>query len=468
MTTRAAIYVRQSLNVKLGIERQLKLTRKLATDKGWSVVAEYEDNDTSAAKLRGAKTGWARMIRDRETFDAVIAVDLDRLLRSIRDLVTLVEMGVIISTVSGDLDTTTSEGKFRATIMAGVAEFENGRRVERLIRGAEQRIATGMPLTAGRPYGYEPDMITLRPAEAKVIAEATRNVIRGIPLSSQIRGMNEEQIPTKSGGPWTSNQLRLVLLRQRNSGRLIRHGVVQPVSQIQAAVTPEEFDACRSILEDPTRKGVPGKLPDIYWLSSLMVCGACGRIMRQAKDGKKRQYLCTSFWLKRPDGGLHVAIQAEIAEAVVQAAFVEWAADNGGTGAPPTLSELNRIHFRLIYQEKARAAATHALMMTGADRVTIASRLAEIDRKVERLVRRRAWDITRKVEGVDWSQLTQPSEGGSPSDVSTRSGRLTIANMWWINSTWETRRTVVQALFRIEVIKDSRVRGARRLSIALR
>jgi len=104
---RAAIYVRQSTKAPLGIERQLELTRTLATDKGWDVVAVYADHSVSATSVRGPETAWARMLREHDSFDAIVAVDLDRLLRTIRDLGTLLDYGVILATVSGDLNTAT-------------------------------------------------------------------------------------------------------------------------------------------------------------------------------------------------------------------------------------------------------------------------------------------------------------------------------------------------------------------------
>lgn len=51
MPKRAAIYCRISSDpgqTALGIERQLKDCRAYAADRGWTIVAEYADNDLSA------------------------------------------------------------------------------------------------------------------------------------------------------------------------------------------------------------------------------------------------------------------------------------------------------------------------------------------------------------------------------------------------------------------------------------
>nr|BFF13488.1 hypothetical protein GCM10025699_47910 [Microbacterium flavescens] len=128
--TRVAIYVRQSQDHQEGIERQLTRTRALALSRSWTVSAEYEDNAASASKVRGAKSAWGRMLKDAEDgqFTHVIAVDLDRLIRSQRDMLTLLDLGLKIVTVDGEIDLTTADGEFRATMLTALARFEVARK----------------------------------------------------------------------------------------------------------------------------------------------------------------------------------------------------------------------------------------------------------------------------------------------------------------------------------------------------
>lgn len=86
MSKRAALYLRQSKSDDAGIERQTERTAALATARGWVVSEVFIDNDVSASNPRGTGTVWGRMLAASDDLDVVIGVDLDRVVRSTRDL----------------------------------------------------------------------------------------------------------------------------------------------------------------------------------------------------------------------------------------------------------------------------------------------------------------------------------------------------------------------------------------------
>src|SRR5690606_27102136 len=85
---RLASYARQSVGEDQGLRQQVEDCRNEASRRAWSLVAEFADNDTSASKARGAATAWAAMLRafDAGEFDALIVTDVDRLTRSLTDV----------------------------------------------------------------------------------------------------------------------------------------------------------------------------------------------------------------------------------------------------------------------------------------------------------------------------------------------------------------------------------------------
>src|SRR5699024_3969407 len=99
--------------------------------RGWTLADEYVDNSVSASKARGKGTAWAKMLAaaERNEFDMIVAVDLDRLLRQTKDLVTLIETGAKIVTVDGELDLSSASGEFQATVLTGIARFEDRKSV---------------------------------------------------------------------------------------------------------------------------------------------------------------------------------------------------------------------------------------------------------------------------------------------------------------------------------------------------
>ena len=87
-TKRAALYLRVSTDGQTTDNQRLAL-EAVATQRGWSVVATYEDAGISGAKGRDKRPGLDKLLQDaaRARFDVVMAWALDRLGRSLADLI---------------------------------------------------------------------------------------------------------------------------------------------------------------------------------------------------------------------------------------------------------------------------------------------------------------------------------------------------------------------------------------------
>jgi site-specific DNA recombinase len=285
-TTRAALYFRQSLDVQEGIDRQRTRCHALAKARGWDVAGEYEDNDTSASKARGSGTAWARLIADATAgkFDVVIAVDLDRLLRTITDLITITETGAKVLTVDGEIDLTTADGEFRATMLAGIARFEARRKGERQKRATAQAAAKGRRTGGRRPFGYDLDGMTVRPAEAAAIREGYAAFLAGVPLAEIARTWNGQGFTTGSArykeghrgepGKWRADNVRIVLANPRNMGKRAHLGEIVADALWPALVEETTWHATRAVLTNPARNS--GIKAGRYLLSGLAVCAVCG------------------------------------------------------------------------------------------------------------------------------------------------------------------------------------------------
>ena len=306
VSQRAALYFRQSLDVQEGIDRQRTRCRALAEARGWTVANEYVDNDTSASKSRGEGTAWARMLADIAAgkIDVVIAVDLDRLLRSVRDLITITDAGAKVLTVDGEIDLTTADGEFRATMLAGIARFETRRKGERQRRANADRAAKGKRTGGRRPFGYEPDGVTVRAAEAVAVAEGYAALLAGVPLGEIARMWNRQGFVTgqkrqaRSGhagesSPWRNDSVRAVLLNPRYMGQLAHLGEIVADAKWPALVEESTWRAADSILRNPARH--TGKRNGRYLLSGLALCGVCGSPVHAGANARPgiRAYRCS-------------------------------------------------------------------------------------------------------------------------------------------------------------------------------
>ena len=137
-------------------EREL---RTVAASRGWEVVEVYADNGISGSKGREKRPGFDRLHQDatRRKFDIVMAWSVDRLGRSLKDLIAFLhEMhaaGVELFLYQQALDTTTPAGKAMFQMLGVFAEFERSIIVERVRSGMQKPRQTApnpASLLAGR------------------------------------------------------------------------------------------------------------------------------------------------------------------------------------------------------------------------------------------------------------------------------------------------------------------------------
>ena len=104
----------------------------------WSAY-EYTDRGISGAKDK--RSSLDALIRDakRRKFDVLICWRLDRLGRSLKHLVTLLDelhvLGIAFVSLAEGIDATTPAGKLQMHVLAAIAEFERARIMERVTAG---------------------------------------------------------------------------------------------------------------------------------------------------------------------------------------------------------------------------------------------------------------------------------------------------------------------------------------------
>ena len=154
MDKRVAIYVRVSTD-RQTIENQLRELRQIAERRGWEVVHEYHDAGISGSKQREARPGLDQMLNDaqRRRFDVVMAWAIDRLGRSLVDLLstiqTLETCGVDLYFDQQSIDTTTPAERLIFQLVGAFAEFERSMIRHRVRAGLKRAVASGKRL--GRP-----------------------------------------------------------------------------------------------------------------------------------------------------------------------------------------------------------------------------------------------------------------------------------------------------------------------------
>ena len=154
MARKAAIYVRVSTD-KQTVENKVQALRQIAERRGWQVVGQYSDAAISGSKGRDGRPGLDQMLKDasRRKFDVIMAWAIDRLGRSLIDLLgtiqTLEACGVDLYLDQQSIDTTTPAGKLMFQVTGAFAEFERSMIRQRVTAGLKRAVEAGK--TLGRP-----------------------------------------------------------------------------------------------------------------------------------------------------------------------------------------------------------------------------------------------------------------------------------------------------------------------------
>jgi DNA invertase Pin-like site-specific DNA recombinase len=148
---RAAIYVRVSTQEQTTDSQESEL-REYCEKRGWS-CAVYRDHGHSGAKNDRPALNTLLADLRRRKIDVVVVWALDRLARSLKQLLSIADecksLGVDLVSLKQSLDTTGPAGRLTFQILGAVAEFERELLRERVKAGMAQARRTGK--NVGRP-----------------------------------------------------------------------------------------------------------------------------------------------------------------------------------------------------------------------------------------------------------------------------------------------------------------------------
>lgn len=157
VSARAAIYCRKSQTsrtreVQQNLDDQLKDCRELAKERGYSVVAEYEETAPGTDRERPGYLELCRKVKHGE-IDVVLAVEEERLYRG---FAVLPFHSVVMENEDVDIELVRGHWSRRdMAIKAGIAQQEIERTRDRTMRGRYRELEAGKPPGGPLPYGYQ-------------------------------------------------------------------------------------------------------------------------------------------------------------------------------------------------------------------------------------------------------------------------------------------------------------------------
>ena len=300
---RVGVYVRRSTDDEhqpYSIEAQdTRLTAYIGSQPGWRQAARFADDASGATTARpGLKRALAAARAD--VIDVLLVYRVDRLTRSLRDLVTLLDdldhAGVVFRSATEPFDTATAMGRMLVQMLGMFAQFERDTIIDRVIAGMERKAAAGKWKGGRRPLGYRVDKATsILVPEAG--GAAVVQLAFGLYTQDRVGAktiahtLNERGHRTTTGGQWSAHQVLRVLANRVYLGELTFRGI-NVVGCHPAIIDQAMFAGAQRILtargEDHSKRAAN---TSDYLLTGLMRCPSCGKAMIGTRaHGRSRVY----------------------------------------------------------------------------------------------------------------------------------------------------------------------------------
>lgn len=323
---RAALYARVSTDEQAAkgtsLAGQLERCRTHVQAAGWHEVGTFVDEGVSGALAsRPALDQVLRLVEDGE-IDIVVITKLDRIARSLRHLLDLLELfeshDVGLVALDDPIDPSTASGRAMVQLRGVFAELERQLIRERMMEGMLRRATAGGWLGGPPPYGYrsvdnpqgQGKVLAINEEEAAVIRLAYELIaVQGATTSEAARELDQLGTRPRRASHWTHSNLRRLLKDAegisgrwpwRRGGRQGRDSTHEIIVEIPSILTREEHDQLLAVLAT-TSTVVERRRP--YLLSGRIVSPHGLRMQGVPGNGDHRWYQCPHVLLANvPDG----------------------------------------------------------------------------------------------------------------------------------------------------------------------
>lgn len=225
-----AIYIRCSSSGQVGEDKygadiQRSACAAYCLSQGWDVHGVYEDLGVTGTMLD--RPGLQRLIADAEAgkITTVVFWRLDRLSRSLKDILALIfdvlePMGVAVKSVTEALDSATPSGRLLLSILGACAEMDRSYVVSKLRDGRLVKHSRGGHSVGAVAIGYVADNRTLRtdPSTASIVKAMFSMALKGESLSGITRHLNRTGVASPRGAKWYPRTVKFVLTNRTYVG----------------------------------------------------------------------------------------------------------------------------------------------------------------------------------------------------------------------------------------------------------
>lgn len=300
---RAAVYIRVSTQEQaqegysVGEQKERLIAYCKAQD--WLIADIYVDGGYSGSNLN--RPGIQKLMGETDKFDVVLVYKLDRLSRSQRDTLYLIEEvflphDVDFVSMQESFDTATPFGKAMIGLLAVFAQLEREQIKERTRMGRIARAKSGLHHGGGfAPIGYDyaDGKLTINPYEAEQVRKIFQWYIEGESLRGIMLRMNEAGFTNRysSYKSWTC--IRNILDNPLYTGQL-HFGEVIVENAHEPIISKETFQMAQSLRKKKRGKFGVTSFSSKHLLTGMVFCGKCGARYYVKSNGVYKYYCCYS------------------------------------------------------------------------------------------------------------------------------------------------------------------------------
>lgn len=298
---RVACYIRVSTteqaNEGYSIGAQTEKLQAYCLAHDWNVVGTYTDPGFSGSNMN--RPALTKMLSDinKGRIDVVLVYKLDRLSRSQRDTLYMIEdlflkHDVDFVSMTENFNTSTPLGKLMIGIMSAFAQLEREQIRERMQIGLDARAKEGY--YHGGPYApigyeYKNGDLVINEYEAMQVRKIYDLVFSGMPIYSVYKYMVRHGY-THKYGTWRDSSIRSCLSSIIYTGKVTWKGETYD-GRHESIIDPETFERMQKLLINRTKQEGFRKNPfqRTTLLGGIIFCGKCGA-----------RYYCKQNTSKRP------------------------------------------------------------------------------------------------------------------------------------------------------------------------
>lgn len=300
-STRVVIYIRVSTKEQTNghsIEEQTERLKKYADAMGWTIVKIYVDPGYSGSNIKRPALKMLMSDIESSAIDKVVVYKLDRLSRSQKDTLYLIEdvflkNNVDFVSMTENFDTSTPFGRAMIGLLSIFAQLEREQIKERMEMGREARAKKGYYHGSANPpigYDYIDGELIINDYEAMLVKEVYNLYCSGVTTGKIAKLLNSKGYNHRYG-EWNRSTIRSMLLNKHYIGQ-VRYqkdnwfpGIHKPI------IDEDTFEKASQIFEE-TRKRYDTSTYNFNrnstLLGGLLKCARCGHSYGKTNSSKRK------------------------------------------------------------------------------------------------------------------------------------------------------------------------------------